>query len=183
MKYTILLLMSILCFNSCTKAQQTNEPNGKVLVAYFSCTGTTERVAGTIAKATNGELYRITPEKEYTSADLNWTDKRSRSSMEMADEKSRPAIKGERLNINDYDVIFIGFPIWWDLCPRAVNTFIEKYDLSGKNVVVFATSGGSSITNSARELKKLYPKIKWKDARLLNGNTKQTEEWINSIAY
>lgn len=101
----------------------------KILVAYFSCTGTTEKVAIVIAKETGGKLYRITPAKAYTSADLDWNNKSSRSSVEMADEKSRPALRGEIIDLKDYDVIFLGYPIWWNLCPRPVNTFLEKQEL------------------------------------------------------
>ena len=123
-----------------TLRAQTAESGKKILVAYFSCTGTTERVAAAIAKETGGALYRITLADAYTSADLDWQNKKSRSSVEMADDKSRPALGGEAIDPKDYDVIFIGYPIWWDLCPRPVNTFLEKYDFSGKTIIPFATS-------------------------------------------
>lgn len=160
-----------------TSSAQTTESSKKILVAYFSCTGTTEKVAEAIAETTGGKLYRITPAAPYTSADLDWQNKKSRSSREMADHKSRPALGGEPLDPKDYDVIFIGYPIWWDLCPRPVNTFLEKYDFSGKTIIPFATSGGSSIANSVKQLKKLYPKAVWKDGKLLNGSAKQTAVW------
>ena len=95
----------------------------------------------------------------------------------MADDKSRPALGGEAIDPKDYDVIFIGYPIWWDLCPRPVNTFLEKYDFSGKTIIPFATSGGSSIANSVKQLKKLYPKVVWQDGRLCNGSAKQAAVW------
>ena len=149
----------------------------KILVAYFSCTGTTEKVAEAIAETTGGKLYQITPTKAYTSADLDWQNKKSRSSVEMADDRSRLALGGEAIDPEDYDVIFIGYPIWWDLCPRPVNTFLEKYDFSGKTIIPFATSGGSSIANSVKQLKKLYPKVVWQDGRLCNGSAKQAAVW------
>lgn len=99
----------------------------------------------------------------------------------MNDDNSRPELGGETVNMNDYDTIFIGYPIWWDLCPRPVNTFIEKYNLSGKTVIPFATSGGSSINNSVKQLKKLYPDVKWKEGRLFNRGNKQAEEWAKQI--
>lgn len=168
--------MGLLTLGS-TSSAQTTESGKKILVAYFSCTGTTEKVAEAIATETGGKLYQITPAEAYTSADLDWQNKKSRSSVEMADEKSRPALGGEAIDLKDYDVVFLGYPIWWDLCPRPVNTFLEKYDFSGKIVIPFATSGSSSITNSAKQLKKLYPEIEWKEGRLCNGSTKQAGAW------
>ena len=149
----------------------------KILVAYFSCTGTTERVAQAIASETGGDLYRITPAKAYTPADLDWRNNRSRSSVEMRDEGARPELAGKPLDAGRYDVVFLGYPIWWDLCPRAVNTFLEQYDFSGKTVIPFATSGSSPITNSARELRSLYPKISWREGRLFNGGAGQAGKW------
>lgn len=178
--------MSLICFSCSSKAQkQTADINAqsdkKILVAYFSCTGTTEKTADAITKAVGGKLYRITPTEAYTSADLDWNNKASRSSVEMTTENSRPELGGEQIDIEDYDVVFLGYPIWWDLCPRPVNTFLEKYDFSGKTVILFATSGGSSITNSVKQLKKLYPKIVWGESRLLNGGVKQTGEWAKQM--
>ena len=168
MKQLVLIFMSLLTFSCPSKAQKqtadTDRPSDKkILVAYFSCTGTTEKVATAIAKETGGKLYRITPATAYTSSDLDWNDKASRSSVEMTDEKSRPALGGETIDLKDYDVVFLGYPLWWDLCPRPVNTFLEKYDFAGKTVIPFATSGGSSITGSVKQLKKLYPKIEWEE--------------------
>ena len=157
------------------------DTNTKILVAYFSCTGNTESIAKAISKSTGGKLYKITPLKAYSSADLDWTNKNSRSSIEMNTENSRPELGGETVNMKDYDIVFIGYPIWWDSCPRPVNTFIEKYDLSGKSVIPFATSGGSSIDNSVKQLKKLYPDVNWKEDRLFNRGSKQAEEWAKQI--
>ena len=186
MKQIVLILMSILSFSCSSQTQRqatdTTEPvSKKILVAYFSCTGTTGRVAESIAGAVDGRLYRITPAEAYTSADLDWNDKSSRSSVEMADEDSRPELAGEPLDMKDYDIVFLGYPIWWDLCPRPVNTFLEKYDFSGKTVIPFATSGGSSIANSVKQLKKLYPKIVWGESQLLNGSGKEAGEWARQV--
>ena len=186
MKQIILIIMSLLIFSCSSKAQkQTSDTDTqsdkKILVAYFSCTGTTEKIATVIAHEIGSKLYRITPAAAYTSADLDWNDKASRSSVEMADEKSRPALGGETLDLKDYDVVFLGYPIWWNVCPRPVNTFLEKYDFSGKTVIPFATSGGSSITNSVKQFKKLYPNIEWKEGRLFNGGVNQAGNWAKQV--
>ena len=122
----------------------------KALVAYFSASGSTGRVARTIAEVTGGELFEIKPETEYKPADLNWNDPKSRSSVEMNDEKSRPAIAGKVADMAQYDTVFVGFPIWWYQAPRIIETFLESYDFAGKTVLPFATSGGSGMgkTNS-----------------------------------
>lgn len=118
------------------------QKQGKTLVAYFSATGTTEATAKLIAETTGGTLYEIEPEKTYTATDLNWHDKNSRSSVEMADPNVRPAVKkGNLPDLTEYKVIYIGFPIWWGVAPRVINTFIEANDLSGKTIIPFATSG------------------------------------------
>ena len=140
-------------------------PNHRVLVAYFSATGTTARVAGKVAQATGGELYAITPAESYTSADLDWNDKQSRSSVEMSDPASRPAISGEALNADGYDVIFLGYPVWWNLAPRIVNTFVESHD-------------------SAAALKETYPDIDWKEGKLLNrASAGDIREWVGKLGY
>ena len=144
------------------------QSNHKVLVAYFSATGVTARAAQKVADATGGEVYAITPAKPYTDADLDWNDKQSRSSLEMNDQKSRPALGGKRLDVSEYDVVFIGYPIWWDQAPRLINTFIESHNLKGKTVIPFATSGGSTIAGSEVALKKAYPDLNWKKGCLLN---------------
>ena len=178
--------MSLLVFSSPTKAQEqpadaVRQPGGKILVAYFSCTGTTEKAASAIARAVDGDLYRIVPAGAYTPADLDWTDESSRSSKEMADENSRPALGGGSLDPAEYDAVFLGYPIWWDLCPRPVNTFLEKYDFSGKTVIPFATSGGSSIAHSVKQLRKLYPNVTWNDGKLLNGGVAVATEWAKQV--
>lgn len=172
-----------LSFTACAQNSENRSMDGsKVLVAYFSATGTTERVAGKIAEATGGQLCEIVPEKEYTSADLNWHDDRSRSSVEMSDPKSRPAIGGVSVDVAVYDIIFIGYPIWWDQAPRIVNTFIESHNWEGKTIIPFATSGGSGISNSVDVLRNTYPKLNIQDGKLLNGvSTSSIRSWLDSI--
>lgn len=180
----LLILLSVVGMVTATDAQQKQDmnkgkSNHKILVTYFSATGTTARAAEKLADVTDGELYAIVPAQPYTNADLDWNDKQSRSSIEMNDPKSRPAIKDRKENITDYDVIFLGYPIWWDLAPRVINTFIETYDLKGKTVIPFATSGGSGIANSITVLKKEYPELDWKQGRLLNRfDENAVREWI-----
>ena len=161
------------------RSMSDTQPKKKILVAYFSATGTTARAAGKVAEATGGELYAITPAKPYTDADLDWHDRRSRSSVEMSDPQSRPEIRNPKRDIAQYDVVFIGYPIWWDLAPRVINSFIECHDLNGKTVIPFATSGGSGLTNSAAALKREYPGLNWKQGRLLNRTGEASiKEWL-----
>ena len=144
------------------------EKEMKTLVVYFSATGTTKAAAQKLAKEFNADLYEIMPEEPYTDADLDWRDKTSRSTLEMQDRSSRPAIKGRCENIADYDVVWIGFPVWWYTAPTIVNTFIEAHDLSGKTLNVFATSGGSKVEPCAADLKNAYPQYTWGKSRLMN---------------
>lgn len=154
----------------------------KILVAYFSATGTTKTAAQRLASVIDGELYEIQPRQPYTDADLDWNDRQSRSSVEMNNPQSRPAIKGKKENMTDYDVVFIGYPIWWNLAPTIINTFIESHDLKGKTVIPFATSGGSSIGNSVSALKNTYPEIRWRNGRLLNrASEKSIREWADEV--
>ena len=160
------------------------QSNHKVLVAYFSATGVTARAAQKVAEATGGEVYAITPAKPYTDADLDWRDKQSRSSVEMNDPKARPALGGERLDVSEYDIVFIGYPIWWNKAPRLINTFLESHNLKGKTVIPFATSGGSTIAGSAATLKRSYPALEWKEGRLLNrADEKTLRTWIERLGY
>ena len=145
--------------NVMADTQKTNT-NKKVLVAYFSATGTTAKVADRFAKATGADLFEIKPAQPYTSADLDWTDKKSRSSVEMADRNSRPQIANKVADMSKYDVIFVGFPIWWYREPSIIDTFMESYDFSGKQVIPFATSGGSGMGDSGSIMQKLAPKAK-----------------------
>ena len=169
-------LMAIVAMCTTVYAQ---EGEGKVLVAYFSATGTTEDVAEKIAAVTGGELHEIAPEQAYTDADLDWNNRQSRSSVEMNDLKSRPALKEKKANIADYDVVYIGFPIWWGVAPHIVNTFIESHDLKGKTLIPFATSGGSGISQAVAALRKAYPELNWQDGKLLNRADERTiRAWV-----
>ena len=161
------------------KDTTTMNSKNKTLVAYFSATGTTKGVAERLAGAIGADLFEIAPEKPYTQADLDWRNKQSRSSLEMKDKTSRPAIAGKLKNMKDYDVVYVGFPIWWNTCPTIINTFMETYDFKGKTVIPFATSGGSSIKQSCEDLKKTYQQANWKDGKLLNRPTKkEVEDWV-----
>lgn len=146
--------------NFSVKAEETPMTEKKVLVAYFSATGTTEKLASKLAKVTNADLFKITPEQPYTADDLNWMDKQSRSSVEMNDKNCRPAISSKIEDISKYDVIFVGFPVWWYREPSIIDTFMESYDFTGKTVIPFATSGGSPIGNSGKNMQQLAPKAK-----------------------
>lgn len=177
---TILALVLALVFGLVACAQnkkgesKMNENVKKhVLVAYFSATGTTKEAATQLAKAANADLYEIVPEKPYTSADLDWNNDNSRSSVEMKNLKSRPAIKGKVDNMAQYDTVYVGFPIWWYTAPTIINTFVESNDLKGKTVITFATSGGSTVAKATKDLKAAYPDINWKEGSLLNGRTLQ----------
>ena len=156
----------------------------KKLVAYFSASGTTKKAAEHLAKAVGADLFEINPVVPYSSADLNWMDKKSRSSMEMNDPASRPEIAEQLPNMTDYETVFIGFPIWWYVAPTIINTFLESYDFSNKTVVLFATSGGSGFGKTAAELKgSVSPETKIVEGKLLNGNysTEEIEKWVNSL--
>ena len=154
----------------------------KALVAYFSASGTTERVAKDLAIATGADLFEITPEVPYTSADLNWQDNRSRSSVEMNDETARPAIADEVENMGAYDTVCVGFPVWWYVEPRIIDTFLESYDFSGKTIVPFATSGGSGLGRAPQRMQALASGAKVLAGGLLNGRPSQSElsAWAES---
>ena len=152
----------------------------KTLVAYFSASGETAKLAKTVAAATNGDLFEIQPEQPYTAADLNWNDKHSRSTIEMNDEKSRPAIAGRVTDMAQYDTVFVGFPIWWYQAPRIIETFLESYDFTGKTVVPFATSGGSGMGKTAEILKKSCPGAKVDSGKRLSSRESlaSVEKWV-----
>ena len=141
----------------------------KRLTAYFSASGVTEKAAEALVSITGGDICRIEPAVPYTAADLDWTDRKSRSSVEMSGSISRPAIKGELHDTASYDLICIGFPIWWGVAPRIINTFIEKSSLKGKKIVVFATSGGSALDPAVKNLQRTYPDLDITAGKLLNG--------------
>lgn len=191
-KITIISVIAIaLCAGACANAEKQTENQSenqnetkemKTLVAYFSASGVTRQVATQLAEVANADLYEIVPEQLYTEADLNWRDSLSRSSVEMKDKTSRPAIKKSEINMDDYNVVYVGFPIWWYTCPTIINTFMESYDFAGKTVIPFATSGGSTIDQACQDLKAAYPKANWKEGRLLNNASKeQLEEWVKSL--
>ncbi len=154
----------------------------KILVAYFSASGVTKRAASLLAKAANADLFEIQPKTPYTSADLDWTNKKSRSSLEMNDPTSRPEIKSRVENLSDYDAIFLGFPVWWYTAPTIVKTFLEAHDFSGKEIVLFATSGGSGLGRIESELKPCAPNAVWKGGKLLNGASESAlKSWVESV--
>ena len=172
--------------NKKTEQTQNNqeEKQMKTLVAFFSATGTTKALAEKVAAVTGGDLYEIKPEVPYTSADLDWTVKTSRSSVEMADKNSRPAIVKDLENAGDYGTIYIGFPVWWYTAPTIINTFLETYDFSGKNVVFFATSGGSTVDKANAQFKEQYPAIKWTAGKVLNrASEADVKAWVESLKF
>ena len=145
------------------------EPNKK-LVAYFSCSGQTARAAKILAEAAGADLFEIVPAQPYTAADLDWTDKKSRSTKEMNDDSCRPAVASRVPNMGEYDTVFVGFPIWWYVAPRIVQTFLESYDFSGKTVVPFFTSGGSGAGRTDEVLhRSCAPQTGWKASLNMNG--------------
>ena len=181
MKKIAIMLVALLTMNlsACSQNNKKEDKEMKVLVAYFSASGTTKGVAQQLAEVTSGTLHEIKPEQPYTDADLDWRNKKSRSSVEMQDKSSRPAITDKLKNLQDYDVIYVGFPIWWNTCPTIINTFMEAYDFQGKTVIPFATSGGSSIKKACEDLKAAYPDVKWKEGKLLNRTSKKDlEDWV-----
>ncbi len=162
----------------------TEDTGKKVLVAYFSATGTTKALAEYAADAVNGDLYEIVPQEPYTSADLDYGDRNSRSTKEMDDPSCRPAINGSVSDMSQYDIVFIGYPIWWGEAPRIINTFMESYDFSEKTIVPFCTSGGSGMGSSARNLHSLTSDSAiWLDGARLSGSSSRGDmvSWINEL--
>lgn len=157
---------------------------GKKLVAYFSASGVTAAVAKALAEAAEADLYEIKPQVPYTRADLDWTDKKSRSSVEMNDKSFRPPLADRDARIENYGTIFLGFPIWWYVAPTIINTFLETYDFSGKTIVLFATSGGSGFGGTMARLKNSAPGAMIREGTLLNG--RQSKEilsaWVSSLS-
>ena len=152
---------------------------GKRLVAFFSASGTTRKVAEMIAETTDADMYEIMPKQLYSKADLNWMDKKSRSSVEMSDKKYRPEIADTDAHIDRYDEIFLGFPIWWYAAPTIINTFLESYDFSGKKIILFATSGGSGFGNTVKELIPSAPDANIVEGKILNNVSKRdVENWV-----
>ena len=155
----------------------------RTLVAYFSASGDTAKLAKTVAEVTGGDLFEIVPEVRYTSADLNWNDKHSRRSVEMNDAGSRPAIAGEVADMAQYDTVFVGFPIWWYQAPRIIESFLESYDFSGKTVIPFATSGGSGMGRTAEILRNCCPGAKVDAGRRLSSreSAASVQKWVDSL--
>ena len=151
----------------------------KALVAYFSASGVTAKVAENLAKAIGADLYEIAPEIPYTDADLNWMDKKSRSTVEMKDRSCRPAIGTKVENMEQYDTVFVGFPIWWYREPSIIDTFMESYDFSGKIVIPFATSGGSGLGDSYKNMQALAPAAIVKDGKKFAPSTSEVslKDW------
>ena len=183
MKKIIIMLLALLTISLSACSQKETETNmkQKVLVVYFSATGTTKDAAQQLAEVTGADLHEIKPEQPYTDADLDWNDKQSRSSVEMQDKHSRPAITGKLQNMQEYNVVYVGFPIWWYTCPTIIKTFMETYDFKGKTVIPFATSGGSSIKKACADLKAAYPQLNWGEGKLLNRASKaELQKWVES---
>lgn len=154
----------------------------KKLVAYFSASGVTKSAAERLAKAADADIFEIKPAVPYTRADLDWTNRKSRSSVEMNNPASRPEIAERLSNMEDYDTIFIGFPIWWYVAPTIINTFVESYDFSGKTIVPFATSGGSSMGKTVEVLETLCPGANWVKGRMLNHvSDQELENWVKGL--
>lgn len=161
---------------------KTDNAASKTLVAYFSCTGNTKSIAEAIASGTNADIYEIKAETPYTSADLNYNDNNSRSTKEMNDKSSRPAIAGGDINMASYETIYIGYPIWWGEAPRILDTFVEKYDFTGKTVIPFCTSASSGIGSSDKNLAGLAKSGTWKSGHRFSGRESASEvmSWVNS---
>ena len=156
---------------------------GKTLVAYFSASGVTKKLAQTLADAIGADLFAIEPKVPYTKADLNWMDKQSRSTIEMQNPASRPEIAGVCKNIADYDTVFVGFPIWWYVAPTIINTFLESYDLSGKTVIPFATSSSSGMGQSGTLLANMAGTGDWQDGQRFSSGASQSDvaDWVSGL--
>lgn len=154
----------------------------KKLVAYFSASGVTKKAAQRLAEAADADLYEIKPETPYTPQDLDWMDKESRSSVEMKDPSSRPAIEGKVQNMEDYSIVFLGFPIWWYTAPTIIKTFLESYDFAGKRIILFATSGGSGLGKTDRDLLEVCSEADIRNGKLLNGlSEKEVKRWVETL--
>ena len=183
-------MTAVALFASCASSTKTSEggsevkdDNHKVLVAYFSATGITKAVAEMIAKDADANLFEIDPAEPYTEDDLDWRDSLSRSSVEMKNkETSRPAVKDTIADFSKYDLVFVGYPVWWYTCPTIINTFLESYDWKGKVIVPFATSGGSPVEPCVPDMEKSAPGAVFKDAKLLNAPTDSVvKAWVAEV--
>lgn len=191
MKKLLIFLFAVCFVAACNSEPKTaavsaqNTPkNSKILVAYFSATGNTRKVAENLSKATGGDIYEIKPQTLYTSEDLDWTNPNSRSSVEMKSQTARPAIVPENLTLSNYDTIYLGFPIWWGTAPVIVRTFLEKYDFANKKIIIFATSGSSGIGNIDNDLKtSVSPTANIVKGAVLNNNpsVEYLKTWTQSF--
>ncbi|MDO4190780.1 MAG: flavodoxin [Bacteroidales bacterium] len=184
MKKIFLMLSIAITFLACNAQNKTNntkenETMRKSLVVFYSATGTTKATATQLATAVNADLWEIVPAEIYTDADLDWHNPESRSSLEMKDPEARPMIKA-CTDISAYDTIYIGFPIWWDACPRIINSWIDNNLLDNKTLIPFATSGGSSINGSMKYLRNTYPNLNWQNGKLLN-DTNTLKNWAKEL--
>lgn len=186
-KATALAAAAVIALSGCTakgkQAQnaETDASAPKSLVCYFSATGTTRAQAERLAKMIGADIYEIAPKIPYTEADLDWRDSLSRSTVEMHDRAFRPELADTAANVADYEVIYIGYPNWWHTAPTIINTFVEAYDLKGKTLVPFMTSGGGDIAESERDLREAYPGLKWAKGLLMNDVTdEEIAEWVKA---
>lgn len=166
-----------------TPVESEDDSEKKILIAYFSATNNTEGIANHLNEILDADLYEIVPETPYTSDDLNYNDRSSRSSQEMNDSDARPAISGSVDHMEQYDVIFLGYPIWWGEAPRIINTFLESYDLSGKTIAPFCTSASSPLGSSARNLQALTDDVTWLDGQRFSGgaSSADVQSWVDSL--
>lgn len=176
------LISLISCSHKNSQTEAAGNPDKNILVCYFSATGTTADAARRIADITGADILEITPAARYTDADLDWRDTLSRSYIEMHNREMRPQLADSAADLGKYDVVFIGYPNWWNTAPTIINTFIESNDLSGKLVVPFMTSGGSDIVNSENELHTAYPALRWAKGMLINdASDSDISKWTESI--
>ena len=185
-KHLLTVLAACVVLNASAASQSQNHNNmsnnTKKLVAYFSATGTTMEAATKLAKVIGADIHEIVPEVPYTAADLNWRDKSSRSSVEMADKSSRPSIANRVENMEQYDTVFVGYPIWWYIAPTIINTFLEQYDMAGKTIVPFFTSGGSGAGETMKYLKPSAPEANWVNPKSFNYmNEDDMRLWVESL--
>ena len=190
MKKLLICLLAV-CFAAACNAKpvaketaKNTKQNQKAVVAYFSATGNTRNVAKNLAKAINADIYEIKPAVSYTSDDLNWRNKQSRSSIEMSDKTARPEIVKDGFSVKDYDTVYLGFPIWWGTAPRIIYTFLDSQDFAGKTIIIFATSGSSSIGNTDKDLKpSISTSAKIIKGKTLNGNPpiEELKKWADSL--
>ena len=180
----ISLSISLTAYNSEKSSQKLEENKmSKTLVAYFSASGNTAKLARTLASVVDGDLHEIQPKQPYTPADLDWRDSKSRSSVEMNDKSFRPEIANKVDDMEKYDTIYIGFPIWWYVAPTIINTFLEQYNLEGKTIIPFATSGSSGMGNTNAELKNSCEGAILKEGKRFdtNASAQELKEWVESF--